>query len=173
MEIKIRFGGSCHWCTEAISQSLKEVIDVQQGWISAIAYPSFSEDVVVNFDPQYISLKVLIEIHLRTHSSSSTHRMRERYRSSIYTFSEEQFKICSPILDSLRGQFEKPLITQVYHDSFKLNTENNLNSYRNNPDKSFCKHVIAPKLRKLREEDHSAELIAQNIQYVICLISYA
>ncbi|WP_410479487.1 peptide-methionine (S)-S-oxide reductase [Pedobacter agri] len=31
----IGFGGSCHWCTEAIFQSLIGVEKVDQGWIGS------------------------------------------------------------------------------------------------------------------------------------------
>jgi len=153
MLTKIGLGGSCHWCTEAIFQSLKGVTDVQQGWISSKEYPTFSEAVIVNFDPTFITLEVLIEIHLRTHSSTSNHSMREKYRSAIYVFSEEQFLQSSKILTSLQIHFSKPLITDVQNfDTFKLNTENYLNYYHKNPDKPFCRNVIDPKLQELRKQ---------------------
>ena len=42
---KIGFGGGCHWCTEAVFQSLKGVAKVEQGWIASFdEYNSFSED---------------------------------------------------------------------------------------------------------------------------------
>ncbi len=150
---KIGLGGSCHWCTEAIFQSLKGVNEVNQGWISSKQYPSLSEAIIVNFDFNLIDLPVLIEIHLRTHSATSNHSMREKYRSAIYCFSEAQFDRCSQILDTLQLQFKGQLITQVLHfESFKSNTENYLNYYRKNPDKPFCRNVIDPKLKKLRNQ---------------------
>ena len=150
---KIGLGGSCHWCTEAIFQSLRGVDQVLQGWIGAEEDATLSEAVIVHFDALKIDLAVLIEIHLRTHSSTSQHAFREKYRSAIYTFSKEQFSDCQQILESLQTQFEKPLITQVLHfDTFKLNKENYLNYYRNNPEKPFCRNVIDPKLDLLRSE---------------------
>jgi len=150
---KIGLGGSCHWCTEAIFQSLKGVLEVQQGWISSIEYPSFSEAVIVIFDECEINLNVLIEIHLRTHSATSSHSMREKYRSAVYCFSEDQTKICTEIIASLQDQFDKTIITKaLLFDSFKLNTENYLDYYRKNPEKPFCRNVIDPKLTKLRNQ---------------------
>ena len=156
---KIGLGGSCHWCTEAIFQSLKGVDKVEQGWISSIETPTFSEAVIVYFDSKEIDFSILLEIHLRTHSSTSSHSMREKYRSAIYSFSDDQFKVCEQILRDLQTQFSDPLITAVHHfDSFKLNTENYLDYYRTNPNKPFCKNVIDPKLSELRR--HFAQYVA-------------
>lgn len=149
---KIGFGGSCHWCTEAIFQALKGVSLVEQGWISAQESPILSEAVIVHFNPTEITLDVLIEIHLRTHSSTSDHSMRDKYRSAVYSFDNKQYSNSHAILTDLQGQFTKPLITKVLHfQSFQLNTDNYLNYYQKNPDKPFCKNMIDPKLQKLRQ----------------------
>ncbi len=88
---KIGFGGGCHWCTEAVFQSLKGVEKVEQGWIASEGEAStLSEAVIVHFDTSQISLVLLIEIHLLTHESTSEHSMRKKYRSAIYYFDVEQ-----------------------------------------------------------------------------------
>jgi len=148
---KIGLGGGCHWCTEAIFQSLKGVSEVAQGWISAKESKAFSEAVIVHFDPLVIPLKVLVEIHLRTHSATSTHPMRKKYRSAVYAFSNEQTIRCQAILDELQKHFDQPLITKVLHfDAFQLNSEDYLHYYKKNPEKPFCKKYINPKLSLLR-----------------------
>jgi peptide-methionine (S)-S-oxide reductase len=56
----IGFGGSCHWCTEAIFSSLKGVIAVDQGWIAPMAVEKdYSEAVLVRFQPETIALERL------------------------------------------------------------------------------------------------------------------
>ena len=148
---KIGFGGSCHWCTEAIFSSLMGVQQVEQGWIASVENAIFSEAVIVNYDPATISLQTLIEIHLRTHSATSNHTMRQKYRSAIYAFIQEDYDSSSEILNELQSQFSAPLITEVERfQSFKLNEEKYLDYYYKNPQKPFCKNVIDPKLSELR-----------------------
>jgi len=152
---KIAFGGGCHWCTEAIFQSLKGVSKVEQGWVSS-TLPSAttpSESVIVHFDTSLICLDTLTEIHLFTHNATSNHNFRKKYRSAIYTFSDTQEKEAQNILDEKQKLFLKPLVTKVYpFGEFKLNVEQYLNYYKNNPEKPFCKVRIEPKLRVVLEE---------------------
>ena len=46
---KIALGGSCHWCTEAVFQSLLGVKKVEQGYVASTnENSSFSEAIVVH-----------------------------------------------------------------------------------------------------------------------------
>ncbi|MBL4648343.1 MAG: peptide-methionine (S)-S-oxide reductase, partial [Aureispira sp.] len=115
MITKIGFGGGCHWCTESVFQSLIGVQKVDQGWIASVnENESFSEAVVVHFDSDLIDLEILIKIHLHTHSSTSSHPMRKKYRSAVYTFAETQFNSAVKIIASFQDAFENKLITKVH-----------------------------------------------------------
>ena len=150
---RIGFGGSCHWCTEAVFQSLKGVSAVEQGWIAAREDEAFHEAVIVNFDSSEIPLKVLIEVHLRTHSSTSEHVLRKRYRSAVYVFSKKQKDLVDRILQNMQKDFDETLITRSYYfKSFKTSDEAFLNYYKKNPDKPFCKSYIDPKLKLIYKQ---------------------
>jgi len=148
---KIAFGGGCHWCTEAVFQSLLGVEKVEQGYVSSIdAHSSFSEAVIVHFNSAVITLKLLIEIHLHTHKSNSMHSMRVKYRSAVYTFSEIQKEKAESFLCDFQSTFKNKLITKVYSfNSFKASREELHNYYLKDPQKPFCKTFITPKLKKL------------------------
>jgi len=148
---KIAFGGGCHWCTEAVFQSLIGVSKVEQGFVASIGEESsFSEAVIVHFNPIEISLNVLTEIHLLTHKSTSNHSMRKKYRSAVYVFSEEQYQEINLILKDLQRQFNLPIITKtLFFEDFKPSEEVFLNYYYSNPEKPFCKTFITPKLQYL------------------------
>lgn len=161
MEVeKVAFGGGCHWCTEAIFQSLKGVSKVEQGWIASTLTnaATFSEAVIVHFDASKITLDTLTEVHLYTHNATSNHTLREKYRSAVYTFSKSQQEEAQEILEEKQNLFNKPLVTQVYpFGEFRLNDQEYLNYYKNNPKKPFCQVRIEPKLKILLK--HFKELI--------------
>ena len=146
---KIGLGGGCHWCTEAVFLSLNGVKKVEQGWIASKGeMDRFSEAIIVHFDKSVISLVVLIEVHLYTHKSTSAHSMRDKYRSAVYYFKDEQKNDATEILLKFQEEFELNIITQTLSfKSFKPSRNEILNYYFKNPEKPFCKTYIEPKLK--------------------------
>ncbi|MDT0641819.1 peptide-methionine (S)-S-oxide reductase [Zunongwangia sp. F363] len=151
---KIVFGGGCHWCTEAVFQALKGVGRVEQGYVASSGKNSgFSEAVIVHYNPEIISIQRLIEIHLRTHNSTSNHSMRSKYRSAIYYFNLLQKQKAEKALQELQQDFEKEIVTKVYPFwEFKASREEIQNYYQKDPQKPFCKNYIDPKLKMLLQE---------------------
>ena len=149
---KIGFGGGCHWCTEAIFQQIPEVDKVEQGWIKS-KWPNdlFSEAVIVYFCDTKVSLEFLLRVHLGTHSSTSTHSMRKKYRSAVYYFNRGDNLKLNKLMRQLMIESRASYITQILPFSdFKLNKEKYLNYYDKNPKAPFCETYIVPKLRLLR-----------------------
>ncbi len=157
-ESKIALGGGCHWCTEAVFQSLQGVIKVEQGHVASIGdNRSFSEAVIVYFNSEEIAVTTLIEIHLHTHKSTSNHSMRNKYRSAVYTFSEVQKQEVEQIIAIFQKLSEKKLVTQVIpFQTFKASRDEITNYYFNNPKKPFCESFINPKLKLLLNQFSSA-----------------
>ncbi|WP_136480277.1 peptide-methionine (S)-S-oxide reductase [Cognatitamlana onchidii] len=148
---RIGFGGGCHWCTEAVFQSLHGVLKVEQGFVASIdEHSDFSEAVIVHFDMSKISIAVLVEIHLNTHKSTVNHSMRTKYRSAVYVFSEAQGSAVKSQLDLLQFQFKDKLITQVLpFEKFKASRVQIQNYYYTNTKRPFCESFINPKLQIL------------------------
>ena len=151
---KIGFGGGCHWCTEAVFQSLKGVSSVEQGYISSIEDNSnLSEAVIVHFNPKVIPLHILVEVHLLTHNSTSNHSRRNTYRSAIYYFEVAHKNQIEEILVEKRRLFDKSIITKILRfNTFKSSREAILNYYSKNPKLPFCKTYIHPKLKFLKSK---------------------
>ncbi|WP_299535988.1 peptide-methionine (S)-S-oxide reductase [Ulvibacterium sp.] len=151
---RIAFGGGCHWCTEAVFQSLKGVEKVEQGFIASEAgNETFSEAVIVSYFPDEISLKDLVLIHLFTHESTTDHSLRNKYRSAIYTMSTGDQEELESKWDEFQGQFAGKLITKILpFKAFSPSEEMFRNYYYSNPGRPFCKKYIDPKLELLRKK---------------------
>ena len=152
--IAIGFGGGCHWCTEGVFAALYGVDQLTQGFITSHEpHDSFSEAVKVSFQPELIPLEALIEVHLRTHTSTSNHKMRGKYRSAIYTTSEAQAEQTRHHLSELQSDFEEPLVTQVLPlVAFKPSDEKFQRYFEKNAGGAFCQRYIDPKLALLTAE---------------------
>ncbi len=150
---QIGFGGGCHWCTEAVFQALRGIVSVDQGFAkSDPPHDTWSEVVDVTFDPGDIHLAVLIDIHLRTHSSMSQHKLRGKYRSAIYVHDPVQHGEVQSVLDALQPDFEAPFVTLVLsHRGFKPSPDQFRNYYDADPNRPFCRTYIDPKLTMLRQ----------------------
>jgi len=148
---KIGFGGGCHWCTEAVFQVLIGVEHVAQGWIASDKeHISFSEAVIVTYNPALIALDTLIQVHLLTHKSTVSHSIREKYRSAVYTYTVEQTKDVADSIAGFQEVVEQKIITKVLpFKTFKGSREAIQNYYNKNPNKPFCKTYINPKLKSL------------------------
>ncbi|NAW64309.1 peptide-methionine (S)-S-oxide reductase [Photobacterium halotolerans] len=143
----VGLGGSCHWCTEAVFRSLKGVGEVDQGWLSAQGHEEMSEGILLRFDPARIDLYTLIQIHLYTHSCTSNHALRHRYRSAVYAFSPDQQRAAQVCLKALQPEFEQPILTQALRfDAFQPSRHEIQDYFYRNPQKPFCQMRISPKL---------------------------
>lgn len=119
---------------------------------SQAPHDSWSEAVVVTFDPDAMDLQTLIEVHLRTHASTSPHKMRGKYRSAVYSFDDRQARAASDALQNLQAGFSEPLVTRVLpHAGFRPSDRRFRDYYATDPDRPFCRTYINPKLRFIRE----------------------
>ncbi|MES2827239.1 MAG: peptide-methionine (S)-S-oxide reductase [Bacteroidota bacterium] len=164
----IGFGGSCHWCTEAIFLSLRGTAEVLQGWISpADNLQSFSEAVIVKYNAEIISLETLVAIHLHSHSCTSTHSMRAKYRSAIYVFDDQDAVYAKELLIRMQPEFEDLIITEVLRfGDFRLNKPEYLNYYFSDPSRPFCENIVNPKLSELMK-NFSASVDQEKLAHLV------
>ena len=147
-------GGGCHWCTEAVFESLAGVASVEQGHFrSDPPHEAWSEGARVAFDERRLPLGVLLEVHLRTHASTSAHSFRERYRSAVYAGDGTVAARVRAELARLQPGFDAPLVTRVLADrGFRESPPEFRGYYRTGPDRPFCRTYIDPKLARLRRD---------------------
>ena len=165
--MKVGFGGGCHWCTEAVFQALRGVEDVAQGFVRSVPPDDgWSEAVLVTLDPDAIDLATLVEIHLRTHASTSAHKMRGKYRSVVYAMGMAQSAALERVLAEMQGMFEAPLVTRVLpFEGFKPSDARFHDYYRSDPSRPFCRTYIDPKLAMLRKvySEQLSDQVPQNV----------
>ena len=149
---KIGLGGGCHWCTEAVFQSVNGVDLVEQGYISSQApYDNMSEAIVVHFSND-VDLEILIDIHLQTHASTQEHSRRKEYRSAIYYFDLEMKSSVEAIMISLSRKRNKNFITKILpFKAYEPSRSSIQNYYKTRPEAPFCTRYIEPKLKKVKE----------------------
>lgn len=150
---KAGFGGGCHWCTEGVFQALRGVAQVDQGFVrSAAPADTWSEGVIVTFDPSVIPLATLSEVHLRTHSATRARSPRNKYRSAIYIFDESQRPEAEQAIARYAATSGKAVHTLVIpFQDFRASDERYQNYYLTDPSRPFCRRFIDPKLDLIRQ----------------------
>ena len=127
---------------------------MEQGYIASTGkYTAFSEGVIVTYDPEIIPLETLVEIHLFTHKSTSSHSFREKYRSAVYFMNLEDAEKSEEAIAKLQQDFLEKIITQILpYKDFKASRDSLQDYYLKNPEKPFCQKYIHPKLELLRKD---------------------
>jgi peptide-methionine (S)-S-oxide reductase len=162
----IVLGGGCFWCTEAVFDQVRGVLDVESGYCNGwVKNPSYedvcagrtghAEVVKLVFDPQQVQLDQLLQVFFVVHDPTTLHRQGNdvgtQYRSGIYYTSEAQLPVCRAFLDDAQssGAFSAPVVTELlplqnysaaeaYHQDF----------FARNPYHGYCRAVAAPKVQK-------------------------
>ncbi len=163
---KATVGGGCFWCIEAIFQQVKGVESVVSGYAGGEKDdPSYqevcsgstghAEVVQVNFDPEVVSYRDILEIFWRSHDPTTLNRqgadVGTQYRSIILYHNDEQKDIANKFKAALNDSdvFFDPVVTEISKfDKFYPAEDYHQNYYKNNPNKPYCSYVIAPKVEK-------------------------
>lgn len=161
------FGGGCFWCTEAIFERLKGVVEVESGYTGGYkpkpTYEEVSsgltghaEAVKIKYDPDIISYETLLEIFFATHDPTTFNRQGgdtgTQYRSVIFYSDKGQKQAAEQYIKKLQasGDFQGPIVTEVKPlQEFYRAEDYHQDYFKNNPEKPYCQAVIAPKIKKL------------------------
>ncbi|MEW6196815.1 MAG: peptide-methionine (S)-S-oxide reductase MsrA [Bacteroidota bacterium] len=163
------FGSGCFWCTEAIFEKLKGVIDVESGYSGgSVPNPTYeavgssltkhAECAQITFDPSVITFTELLEVFFKTHDPTTLNRqgadVGTQYRSVIFYHNEEQKAAAEKIIKELNEAkiWDKPIVTEVSKfKKFYKAEDYHQDYYRNNPYQGYCSFVITPKIEKFKK----------------------
>jgi peptide-methionine (S)-S-oxide reductase len=165
----IVLGGGCFWCTEAVFDRVQGVVDVESGYSNGETInPSYeqvctgrtghAEVVRLEFDPQQITLREILEIFFVVHDPTTLNRQGNdagtQYRSGIYFANDAQKQVAQEVIREIEASktYRSPIVTEVkplanysaaeaYHQDYFLN----------NPNQGYCAFVVGPKVEKFQK----------------------
>lgn len=165
---KAILGGGCFWCLEAVFEQLDGVATVVSGYCGgADPHPDYesvcsgttshAEVVEITFDPQTLSYRALLEIFFQIHDPTTLNRQGNdagtQYRSVIFAQSEEQRKVAREVAEEAAGWWSDPIVTEIQDAQPFYPAEDYHQAYfRSNGGQPYCSFVVAPKLRKFRQQ---------------------
>lgn len=161
------FGGGCFWCTETIFERLRGVDKVVSGYSGGhVKNPTYeqvvgkttghAEVIQVTYDPKKITYGDLLEVFFLTHNPTTLNQQGNdvgpQYRSVIYYHSKKQKELAEKYrkkYDEKKDLFSDPIVTEIGpYLNFYTAEKYHQNYYKRNPNQSYCKYVIAPKVKK-------------------------
>jgi len=164
------FGAGCFWCVEAIYERVIGVKSVESGYAGGhVEDPTYRQVVSgttghaevarLEYDPNVISYKELLEVFWHTHNPTTKNRqgadVGPQYRSVIFYLNEEQKQIAEESMKKTDASdlWEDPIVTEIEPLSNYSVAENyHQNYYENNPNAGYCSIVIAPKIAKFKKD---------------------
>ena len=165
----LTLGGGCFWCTEAVFERVRGIIQVQSGYCNGTALqPTYeqvcsgrtghNEVVRLTFDPAVISVQQILEIFFAIHDPTTLNRQGNdvgtQYRSGIYFHTPEQQQVAQAMLEQLAQErvFDAPLTTELLPEqNFWPAEDYHAQYYARNPSQGYCAAIIGPKLAKFRQ----------------------
>lgn len=160
--------GGCFWCTEAVFDRVRGVLDVESGYSNGhdpaphyeavcTGRTGHAEVVRLVYDPAVIGLRTVLDIFFATHDPTTLNRQGHdvgtQYRSGIYWTEPAQAELARARIAELtaEGVFAAPIVTEVqplanYHPAEAEHQD----FFARHPHQGYCLAVAAPKVDKLR-----------------------
>ncbi len=162
------FGGGCFWCTEAVFRRLKGVSNVTSGYAGGKKESPSYYDVVegntghaevirVEFDPDLISYKTLLDVFFDFHDPTTLNRQGNdsgtQYRSIVFYKDNTQKTQVLDKLEELKKSLSRSVVTELQpFDTFYDAESYHQQYYDKNSYQPYCSVVISPKIKHLEEK---------------------
>ena len=163
-------GAGCFWCVEAVFDDLKGVESVESGYSGGHTQnPTYrevcsettghAEVANVNFNPQEISFKEILQVFFAVHDPTTLNRqgndVGSSYRSAIFYHDEKQKQVAEEVIKEVtaEGVYSNPIVTEVTpFGKFYIAENYHQEYFANNPNQPYCAAVVAPKVAKFRQK---------------------
>jgi peptide-methionine (S)-S-oxide reductase len=165
----IVLGGGCFWCTEAVFDRVRGVVDVESGYCNGqVARPTYEqvctgrtgtvEVVKVAFDPAAITLRELLEIFFVIHDPTTLNRQGNdagtQYRSGIYTTDDAQRQVAEDVIREIGESrtYRSPIVTEIEPlKDYSTAEDYHQDYFLNHPNQGYCAFVVGPKVEKFQK----------------------
>jgi peptide-methionine (S)-S-oxide reductase len=159
-------GNGCFWCTEAVFNRLKGVLNVVPGFSGGhIKNPAYREVITgrtghaevlhIEYDATAISYAKLLEVFFATHDPTTLNRqvndIGTQYRSAIFYHDNGQKSVAEEMFAALDQEqiFQNDIVTElVPFVAFYPAEQYHYNYYELHKEEPYCRAVIQPKLQK-------------------------
>ena len=163
-------GGVCFWCLEAVFEQLQGVERVVSGYAGgSVPDPTYqqvcggrtghAEVIQVTFDPSVLPYRDVLDVFFAFHDPTTLNRQGydagTQYRSIILAHTPEQARAARAVIAELTAAqaFDRTIVTEVAPlATFYPAEDHHQGYYRQNPEQSYCRATISPKMAKLREK---------------------
>jgi peptide-methionine (S)-S-oxide reductase len=161
--------GGCFWCLEAIYKEVKGVQRVLSGYIGGEKInPTYeevcsdktghAEAVDITFSPDEISYREILQIFFTIHDPTTLNKQGNdvgtQYRSAIFYHNEAQRLITEQVIKEINEAhiWDKPIVTEFAPYTIFYSAEDYHQDYfEKNPEQTYCRSVITPKIAKFRK----------------------
>jgi peptide-methionine (S)-S-oxide reductase len=160
-------GGGCFWCLEAVYLQVRGIAHVESGYTDGQQPdPSYeqvcsgtsghAEVVRLEFDPEVISYRDILEIFFTIHDPTTLNRQGNdagtQYRSAIYYQSPEQQETARQVIKEMAIVWDAPIVTELKAAQPYYKAEAyHQNYFEQHPLQGYCAFVVAPKVAKFKD----------------------
>jgi peptide-methionine (S)-S-oxide reductase len=165
----ITVGAGCFWCIEAAYRRIDGVYSATSGYMGgSFENPTYeqvcngttghAEVVHIVFDPKKLPLDKVLSWFWELHDPTTLNRQGNdagtQYRSAVFYTTEAQKKVIEASISEAKVDFSDPIVTEVTEATTFYPAENYHQDYynQNQSQNSYCRYVIAPKLKKAKLE---------------------
>ena len=166
MTKSIVFGSGCFWCSEAVFSIVRGVKSTKPGYSGGtVDNPSYemvcegntghTEVTKVEYEPEEISLRELLDIFFFMHDPTSINRqggdVGYQYRSVIFYSDEDDVPLIRKAMDEAQKNYSKKIVTAVEPlRNFFPAEEYHKDYFKKKPNAGYCRAVIRPKVDKIK-----------------------
>ncbi len=160
----IILGGGCFWCVEAAFENYEGIVHTEVGYTGGKDNPSYEsvcngdgniEVVKIIYNEAKISLEQILSLFFKIHDPTSFDKQGAdigiQYRSAIFYENQNDKNAIEDFIKKEQVNFPLPIVTQIYKLQKYYKAEDYHQHYFiHNPNQSYCRSVIAPKLEKIK-----------------------